>query len=366
MSYPYPSITINGREVSLYDIVHQAAAANSEFEVSTFNFIRRWLRNESTFEIHTSGSTGTPKKIVITRSQMVVSARMTEHALKLQAGYTALVCLNTQYIAGQMMLVRCFTTGMRIMAIDPNANPLASIPADVHIDFTAWVPYQVYEILASPQANRLNAVRYSIIGGAPLNREAIQALQQYSCRFFATYGMTETISHIALQSLNGNAPSPVFQALPGISIYTDARGCLVIEAPHLPERIVTNDLVEMKEKDSFVWLGRWDNIINSGGVKIIPEKVEQAAGEVLSKCGVNRSFFIAAKPDSKLGQKIILLLEGKDDVESIPRELIYKEFKQAVSAYEIPRDIIVVEQFAYTNTGKIDRRKTIEMITNRS
>ncbi|HEY9049807.1 MAG TPA: AMP-binding protein [Ohtaekwangia sp.] len=366
MSYPYPSILINGREVLLEQIKQGAAMGNSEFETATFDFIQRWLNDEPSFDIYTSGSTGTPKKISLARSQMVVSAQMTAQALSLQPGYTALVCLNTHYIAGKMMLVRCLTTGMRIVASDPNANPLASIPPGIVIDFTAWVPYQVYEVLASPYASRLNAIKHIIIGGAPLNREVLATLQSYSCRFYATYGMTETISHIALQSLNGPDASEVFHALPGVKVYTDDRGCLVIEAPHLSGSIITNDLVEMKGPDSFVWRGRWDNIINSGGVKIIPEKVEYIASHVLAKCGVNRSFFIAALPDEKLGQKIILLLEGEADLDGILRDLIYKEFKQTVSVYEVPRDILVVDTFLYTNTGKIDRRKTIEMITNRS
>lgn len=364
MTYPFPTIWINGRDISIEAIRNETASSVSDFEQATFNFIRDWLSDQTIFEIQTSGSTGTPKKILLTRDQMLASARMTEQALALKPGYTALVCLHTQYIAGRMMLVRCFATGMRIVVTEPVANPLANIPDSITIDFTAWVPYQLYAILSSPEASRLNTIGSVIIGGAPLNHETISELQAYSCIFYATYGMTETISHIALQTLNGINASSVFRALPGIILTIDERGCLTIDAPHLPEKIVTNDLVELKDDHVFIWLGRWDNVINSGGVKIIPEHLESQMVNILYECGILRSFFIASVPDKKLGEKITLFLEG-EELDEEKKYIILQKLKQSFSSYETPKAIMMLPRFLYTNTNKINRRKTIEMVTKR-
>lgn len=364
MTYPFPTIWINGRDISIEAIRNDTASPASDFEQATFNFIRDWLSDQNTFEIHTSGSTGAPKKIVLTRDQMLTSAHMTGQALGLRPGNTALVCLHTQYIAGRMMLVRCFATGMRIVVTEPVANPLASLPASITIDFTAWVPYQLYTILTSPEASRINAIGSAIIGGAPLNQETIRELQAYSCIFYASYGMTETISHIALQTLNGINASSVFRALPGIALAIDERNCLTIHAPHLPEKIITNDLVELKDSHTFTWLGRWDNVINSGGVKIIPEHLESRIESILYECGILRSFFVASVPDKKLGEKITLFLEG-EELDEEKKYIILQKLKQSFSNYETPKCIVLLPGFLYTNTNKIDRRKTIEMVTKR-
>jgi o-succinylbenzoate---CoA ligase len=362
MTYPFPTIWINGRDISIEAIRNENASPASDFERSTFNFIREWLSEQAIFEIQTSGSTGIPKKILLTRDQMLASARMTEQALALKPGYTALVCLHTHYIAGRMMLVRCFATGMRIVVTEPTANPLANIPDSITIDFTAWVPYQLYAILSSPEASRLNSIKSVIIGGAPLNPETINELQTYSCIFYATYGMTETISHIALQTLNGINASSVFRALPGIALAIDERGCLTIDTPHLEEKIVTNDLVALQDNHAFIWLGRWDNVINSGGVKIIPEHLESRMANTLYECGILRSFFIASVPDKKLGEKITLLLEG-EALDEEKKYIIFEKLKQSFSSYEIPKVIMTIPKFLYTATDKIERRKTIEMVT---
>lgn len=362
--YPYPSLWLNGREVSIAAVRTDtiASLAATPFEESTLDFIRAWLNGDTTFSLHTSGSTGTPKPIIVSRQQMMTSATLTAQALGLRPGYTALVCLDTRYIAGKMMLVRCLTTGMHIVAVAPTANPLEQVPAELSLDFTALVPYQVYALLASPQQARLGAIRHTLVGGAALDPAVLPALETLPGRFYATYGMTETISHIALQHLNGPEASPVFRVLPGVTITTDERDCLVIQAPHVSQTIVTNDLVKIIAPDSFQWLGRWDNIINSGGVKIIPEKVEEAVGAVLNGLNITRSFIVAGLPDPKLGHKLTLIVDG---IEFTPQQwnVILAKLREALPAYEVPKDHLSVPAFRYTDTGKIHRHKTIEIVT---
>ena len=356
MDYPYDDITINGRIVLIQDILDQNDIGQDEFEQHTFEFIRQWFSGVEDFTLQTSGSTGTPKKITFTRQQMIASATATQHALDLKSGFKALVCLDTQYVAGQMMLVRCFVTAMEIIAVTPAAHPLQNQPP---VDFVALVPYQVYTILASDQKDAFNHRCIYIIGGAPLDAAAINKLQYFQASFYATYGMTETLSHIALKKLNGLDASVNFRIVPGISIQQDDRGCLVIDAPSLGTRVETNDIVEIFDQENFRWLGRYDNIINSGGVKIIPEIVEGMIATVFSGLHYPNRFFISSEADEKLGERVLLFVEGNlfsDDHQKI----ISEKLRKNLPTYAIPRAIVVVEKFETTQTGKINRLRTVQ------
>lgn len=355
MSYPHTAITINNRRVTITDIRSAVEKPQDEFEEHTFEFIRQWFSDQRHFEIQTSGSTGIPKRITFHRDQMISSARMTEKALLLKSGYTALVCLDTRYIAGKMMLVRCFTTGMAILAVTPTANPLSHLNSPVH--FTALVPYQVYHILESTATSHFNSIHTAIIGGAPLEKSIIPKLNTLGTNFFATYGMTETISHIALQKLNGADQSEWFKAIPGVSIGQDDRSCLVISVPFLPEPLVTNDIVELRNSTEFRWLGRWDNVLNSGGVKVIPEKVEENIRRIFERLELPRRFFLSSIPDMKLGDKIVLFVEG-NDISLHLQQRLSEELLDELEPYEAPKEVIVLTTFEMTNTGKLNRFST--------
>lgn len=354
--YDIPFIVMNGVDVSIDAIQSNQVAGKTPFETATFDFIRDWLSGKEEFVIHTSGSTGQPKEIVLSRTQLQYSAARTVEALGLVAGDRALVCLNTEYIAGKMMLVRALERGLWIIAAEPSSNPFNFITSDV--DFTALVPLQLEKILNAKEHARLNNMKAVIVGGAPVSDILHQAIQKIKAPVYATYGMTETISHIALQRLNGDRPTAYFSALPGIEIDQDARGCLVIKAPHLPEKIITNDVVEIFEGGKFRWLGRWDNVINTGGIKVMPEKIEAAIEKIFSQLGIHQKFFVHGIPDKNLGSKIILAVEG--DEFSAKNDVI-KRLHQTFSKYEIPKEIIFISQFVYTETGKVNRKKTLKI-----
>jgi O-succinylbenzoic acid--CoA ligase len=331
----------------------------SVFEDQTFSFIREWLSEQEKFTIQTSGSTGTPKMISVTREQMTASARLTEQAVMLKRSSNALVCIDTKHIGGRMMLVRSFVTGMRIWALDPSGTPLQKLPVDHCVNFAAFVPYQIQSMLGSKHPHLLNNLDVSIIGGAPLDEKIIEQLQHYLCRCYATYGMTETISHIALRALNGKEKSDDYHALPGIKLQKDERGCLVIDASFLPERIITNDLVEIINPGVFRWVGRWDNVINSGGVKIIPEKIEAALKNIFTETGLSNRFFIQGLPDETFGQKVVLVIEASDTF-AVQLERIIPLIASSLPPYERPREVLITQGFALTESGKINRVKTVE------
>ena len=273
-----------------------------------------------------------------------------------------MVCLDISFVAGLMMLVRALEVGMNIIVTPPEANPLQSLDPTIRIDFAAFVPYQVETILKSSHQEKLNTIKNVIIGGAPLSEQTKKLLQPFTNNLYATYGMTETLTHIALQKING-AEDNTFQVLAGFDISTDARGCLTVRAAHLgSEVIITNDLVELISKTQFRWVGRIDDVINSGGVKIIPAKVEATVASVLSNHNLPNRFFIAGLPNPQLGESVTLFVEGvltKEKTEALTQSL-----GETLSRYENPKAIYCLEKFVYTSSGKINKPQTRRLIEN--
>ncbi len=358
-----PWVNLNGIIYNLDQLKSGSFKSNlNPFELSTLNFCHAWLTGRHEFQLQTSGSTGPPKFITIKRKQMEASAGLTIKALKLKPDYTALVCLDTKYIAGQMMLVRCLTHGMNIVAVDPSSNPFDKIHSSMSIDFAAFVPYQIQTILNSSNYDRLDEMKCAIIGGAPLDLISKKELQALAGRFYTTYGMTETISHVALQQLNGEQAQEYFEVLDGIEISKDERGCLIIQASYLnPEKIITNDLVEIIDEKKFKWLGRWDNVINSGGVKVIPEKVELAVQEIFDSLKLPNHFFVTGLPDEKLNQRVFLIVEGS----SFPNDIqlkIKKDIEKKIGRYERPKELKFISNFIRTENGKVKRSDTLNLV----
>jgi len=354
--YPHDSITCNGRTVCIAEILNNSASARDSFESDLFNFIRRWLSGTDSFSLATSGSTGAPKEMRLLRRQMEDSAQMTATALNLRQGQRALVCLSAAYVAGKMMIVRSLECGMSIVAVSPSSNPMLGVEGIV--DFTAMVPLQVHDMLHTTPGV-FNQLRTLIIGGGALSPEDIQLLANVPCRCFATYGMTETVSHVALRQLNGAAASPYYTALPGVRFALDARGCLVIHWKTLGDPVVTNDLVDLADESRFVWLGRWDNVINSGGIKIVPEVLEANMQKALSHAGFHQRFFLSSVSDPRLGNKMVMVIE--DPYMSTSAAQTREILKASLAPHEIPREFLSCSRFLETETGKINRNSSLEL-----
>ena len=302
-------------------------------------FLLDWLDNNDFIITKTSGTTGKPKEIKIKKQAMVHSALATGDFFKLKPGNTALHCLPCQYIAGKMMLVRAIILGLEITLVNPKGN-LFQNDSNCY-DFVAMVPLQVENSLED-----LHQIKKLIIGGAKPSRKLIEILKsQSTTEVFETYGMTETITHIAAKNIQDD----LFKVLPNISISKDERDCLVIEAPRITsEKIVTNDIIEISENNNFKWLGRIDNVINSGGVKLFPEQIEKKLEAVISE-----RFFITSEEDKKLGNKAVLVIESKSEaIENLNFDCLDK--------YEKPKEIYLVSEFVETETGKVNRRATFK------
>ena len=324
-------------------------AEGDDHEISAGRFIRMWLGDAPTIEVQTSGSTGTPKTILLEKEKMIYSAKATGTYFKVGEGTSALLCLSADYIAGMMMLVRAMVMGWDLHVVAPERDAL--VQYDNPYDFVAMVPYQVMHSM-----HALDKVKKLIIGGGPVSRELETMLQEVSTEAFATYGMTETISHIAVRRLNGAGRSREFTALPDVELSLDERECLVIDAPGVSdEKVITNDIVDLKSARSFVWLGRYDYVINSGGIKVHPEKVEEKLQD-----SIKFPFIIASAIDKEWGEQVILVVESVEDSE-LPD---FTQYFSVLEKYERPKRIYTVSRFPYTKTGKIKRKDVLQMLKN--
>jgi o-succinylbenzoate---CoA ligase len=328
---------------------------NSEYERKAIDFCEKWLAGQQEFILKTSGSTGEPKPISLTRFQMKASAKLTGKTFGLKTHDKALVCLNVEYIAGIMMLVRGMVLGLELTVIEPNSNPLENLENE-RFDFAAFVPLQLHKILENKnQIEILNQMKVIIVGGAAVNEVLEKNIQELKVPVYSTYGMTETVSHIAIRKLNGADKSNNFKVLEGVKIGIDERNCLNIIAEASNNDLVqTNDIVEIINEKEFKLIGRFDNIINSGGVKIQLEKIEKAFEKFINE---NR-FFVFGITDLALGQKLILVIECESSI----NENILSEGRKSLSKYEIPKQIFTIKNFSETPTGKIDKKATIKRL----
>ncbi|QNJ99157.1 AMP-binding protein [Constantimarinum furrinae] len=349
--YLHPAFTLNGTSFETVEefllFANELEQEGYEHEVSIAKFIKRWYEPETHITVKTSGSTGRSKRILLSKEAMVNSAKATGTFFKLAEKTSALLCLHPKFIAGKMMVVRAITLGWDLHVVAPEKDALTQYDNDY--DFVAMVPYQVHHSIED-----LNKVKKLIVGGGPVSAELEQKLQDVNCEAFATYGMTETCTHVAIRRLNGPAASSLYSALPNVKFNTDERGCLVITAPDiLTEAITTNDLVDIKTPTSFVWLGRMDNVINSGGIKIFPETIEQKLVK-----SIELPFIIASETDELLGERVILILEKAEET-ALQN---YSEAFSTLESYERPKKIYTISKFPYTETGKIKRTDVIQLL----
>lgn len=332
---------LNGFHLNREDLCRVAYSfikEGEDFEKPVGDFLLDWFDSKDYIEMQTSGTTGTPKIISVSKQAMVESALATGDFFELHPGDKALQCLPVKYVAGKMMLVRAMILGLDLEFVAPSSHPLDH--NEIDFDFVAMVPLQAQNSLAE-----LKRVKKMIVGGAAINKNLEKQLLKLPTQVFETYGMTETITHIAARKLGEKA----FTVLPGVTISYDDRNCLVIHAPRISDDvIVTNDIVELLNENQFVFLGRMDNVINSGGIKLIPEQIEEKLAH-----HIHQRFFITSKPDTELGEKVVLVVEGeKHDL----GEDLYDELDK----YEKPKEIIFIKSFKETGSGKVMRKETMQ------
>ena len=300
-----------------------------------YSFILEWLNDDLNIKVQSSGSTGPPKVFLAQKKAMVQSAINTGKFFKLKAEDRALLCLPISFIAGKMMVVRALVLGLDLFIQKPDDAPMKN--SSKSFEFVAMTPYQLEKSIT-----HINKINCLIIGGSPIRSVLQKQLFDNSFGVFETYGMSETLSHVAVKNLSKGEKE--FTAIPGVS-FKSRQGCLEINAPYLSEHpILTKDKIELISNTKFIWIGKSDFIINSGGIKIFPEEVEKTLSLYYLE-----SFAICGIPDKILGEKSVLVFEGK-----IPSDAA-NAFRN-LKLFEKPKNIYCLKQFDRIN-GKINRLK---------
>ena len=345
---------LNGFNYSYDDLKEVAYSYIKEgepYEQVIGNFLMDWLDDSDFIISKTSGTTGKPKEIKLKKQHMVNSAISTGNFFHLNPGDTALHCLPVNYIAGKMMLVRAMILGLDMDLTAPTTSPIFDY--EKPYEFSAMIPLQLKHM-----KGYIQNIKKIIVGGAAVSNHLKQIFKDCPANIFETYGMTETVSHIAARRITNFQNSPLeekdrmfFTVLPEVTISQDLRGCLVVDAPYVSDEIIiTNDLVKMHSNKTFEWLGRLDNVINSGGIKLHPEQIESKLTDL-----VPQRFFIASEEDDDLGQRLIMVVEGEAN------SLDSKVFEN-LDKFERPKKVYYVPEITTTYTGKIQRKETLKLL----
>ena len=311
-------------------------------------FLDEWHNDDDCIVVKTSGSTGTPKLLRVEKRRMEASARMTLRFLGLHPGQTAFLCMPLDYIAAKMMVVRALVGNLRLVSVEPSGHPLADAGVgETPIDFAAMVPLQVYNTLMVPEEKeRLMKVGQLIIGGGAVSQALTSEIAGLPNPVWSTYGMTETLSHVAMRRLNGPQRESWYTPLEGVGIGQDEDGCLLVDAPLLCQQVLhTNDVVRLHDDGRrFMVLGRKDNVVCCGGVKIQAEEVEERLQPY-----VDVPFFVGKEKDDKFGEILVLVVESRDkkSLEDIINNVLPKYWR--------PRKIYSVGKLPLTETGKPKR-----------
>ena len=310
------------------------------------NFIEEWNNSSDYVVAHTSGSTGTPKEIRLFKRDMLASAKVTNGFFGITEKSRMLLCLSPSYIAGKMMIVRSIVSGAELVFEKPSNDVLADYEGEP-FDLVAVVPSQVVGLLEHKE--RLKYVRAMLIGGSAVTSKLEKRLVALGVNAYASYGMTETCSHIALRKIGA---SDFFTAVGPVQFRIDERGCLCADVPHLSiKEVVTNDVVELLSPTEFRWIGRFDNVINTGGIKVYPEDVERILNKIIGD-----RFYISSQPSEKWGEEIVLVLE-RDIIGQEEEQMLFDKMKGVLSPYQVPKKIFCLPKFEETATGKVKRKK---------
>jgi len=323
-----------------------------EWEKKIYRFIEEWINDDDHIIQNSSGTTGKNKEFKLSKKSMTLSAQKTCSLFDLKSGQSILLCLPIDYIAGKMVVVRAFVGGLNLLYTEPTSMP--ELTGFGKIDLCSMVPLQAYNSLNSIET--LRRIKKLIIGGAEIREELEVMLRDLPNEVYISYGMAETCSHVAIRQISGMQYDRHYQAIPGVVFSVDDRNCLIIDADYIDHKIKTNDVVDLIDRNSFRWIGRFDTLINSGGIKIIPEEIESIVSKTTGlDCAV------VGMADAKLGEKVVLVLE-KGGSEFTEKELEAMLKKELPKKYH-PKEIVFVDELPRNHSFKVDRNRLKKQLT---
>ncbi len=307
-------------------------------------FLAEWGNDCNYVVAHTSGSTGAPKEVHLLKDDMLVSAKATNDFFGIGSGSFLVLPLSPGYIAGKMLLVRAIVAGAVVMVEKPSREPLKEYCGTRMIDLVPIVPAQIDGLLSSPARSMVSNV---IVGGAPMSDEDERKLTASGINAYATYGMTETCSHVALRRVGERH----YVALPGFRFSVDSRHCLIIESESMSfGRLVTNDVVELVDDTRFVWVGRFDNVIITGALKVFPEDVESR----LRPLAQGVEFYVSSRRSSEWGEEVVLVVADRDVTAGCS---LMEQCRTILKPHERPKVVVTLPELEHTSNGKLKRKR---------
>ncbi len=317
---------------------------NAEENQKLEHFINKLENGDKDFEFKTSGSTGKPKSIFFKRNQLEISANQTIDFFGLTVDDVLLCPFSMDYVAAKMMVARAFFLNATLVFTGPTGNPflLSDLP---NVSFAALVPLQLNKVIENEDSLcQLNRVKNVIIGGAPVSQNLEDRIRDLiECKIYQTYGMTETLTHVAVRNLKEKSAN--YFALNGVKLQVNQNSCLRIKSPVNNQWLQTNDVVALN-KNGFEWKGRFDNVINSGAFKISIDSVESS----LYGLGFENQLFICGIESELLGEECAIVT-----VSDIKDEIVKKIDLAQLHPYEKPKKIVFVNEFPINQNGKIMR-----------
>lgn len=328
------------------EIFNLDKAVLDEIDPEIHQLLSFWESDNNKITVHTSGSTGSLKKINIYKNQMIASAKNTLGYFEIKDNSTFLNCLPVKFIGGKMMLIRAILSKSKIILYKPSVNPISKL--DTEIDFIGFTPLQLNYLLEKKHV--FKKIKLAIIGGGLISENLISKIQNLTTNCFQTYGMTETISHIALRNLKNCTNKTPYKCLGDFKVGANNKNQLIINSKKLNiENLVTNDKIQIISNKEFLFLNRTDNIINSGGLKINPDEVEN---KIIKSLGDN-NFFIDKIKNDKFGEEIILIALKK-----IKIDLLIDSIKLLKDKKIQPKKIYIVDKLIFNDNQKIDKLKS--------
>jgi len=344
------TLQINGTEYDAAKVVEEMVGGNELWKTKGFEFLIQ-LQDVSEFPIKfkTSGTTGTPKEISFSKEQIRKSATNSCRFFEIKNTDRLFLCLPAEFVAGRMMMARALYSKAKLIWKEPSLHPDI---ATERINFAAFTPAQVKSIIHEPNSlQAFEKIDKVIIGGGEISQSLENELLKLSNSIYATYGMTETLTHVAVRKIGESVYRSVYD---DVKFSVNAARCLEIDIPFISKgKLATYDVVQLVDEYSFTWKGRLDNVINSGGIKIYAEELEHKI--IQSGLLKENTFYITSIKDEQFGESpvIVMLKEGvKDDM-----AVLLTQVNGLLNKHEHVKHVHILDKFELTITGKLKRQR---------
>ncbi len=330
-----------------FSFLFQNCSPDLQLQVTAF--INEWNRDELNFEVQTSGSSGLPKTINLTKKQLEASAKRTNAYFNLTQISHSLCCLPFHSIAGKMQIVRALVGNYTVHIVEPKIANFVFLNGVEEIDFVSVSPAQLMKICSETSEERLLKTTF-LLGGSALSSAQETVFQKSKLRIFQGFGMTETVSHFALKTINQSD----YELLEGVSISANSEQTVFSDTLLGIENLSFTDILEFSSEKYFRFIGRRDFAINSGGIKIHPEPIEKSVFEQL-----NLAILLLGIPDQNYGE--ICVCVSEIPINKQTKEELAHFIRENFSPYAVPK-YYFQHLFERGNYDKLLRRKTRERI----